>query len=368
MDPAETETVAWLVRWHLAMAHTAFKRDLADPKSVSDFVELVQSPERLKLLLVLTVCDIRAVGPGIWNGWKGQLLRDLYARAEEFMLGGQPVENRKERAEFVKIQLQKRLTDWPSNTGERYLRRGVDSFWLSADLSDHEHWARMIKTADEKERTITIDCQVHPFESVTMVTVYTADHPGLFSRLAGAITLSGASIVGARIFTTTDGMALDVFSIQDSEGNAIEKPELLTRLRQTIRKILSGETLLSVALGEKRGRLPGRASVFTIQPAAIIDNDASRTHTVIEVNGFDRPALLHDLTRAFYDLSLTISNARIATYGERAVDVFYVKDLFGLKVTSEPRLETIRKRLLNAIIVSKLENSDMARKSKLATA
>ncbi len=349
MDPAETETVAWLVRWHLAMSNTAFKRDLDDPKSISDFVEHVQSPERLKLLVVLTVCDIRAVGPGIWNGWKGQLLRTLYSRAEEYMLGGQPLANREERADLIKAQLRELLADWPGEAVDRHLGRGVAAFWLSAELSDHEHWARLMRSADEAGQAMAIDTQVHPFEAVTVVTVYTADHPGLFSRLAGAISLSGATIAGARIFTTTDGKALDIFSIQDMDGNPIERPETIGRLRLTIDKILSGETLLSVALSEKRSHLPGRTSVFTVQPAVIIDNDASRTHTVIEVNGRDRPALLHDLTKAFYSLSLTIANARIATYGERAVDVFYVKDLFGLKITSPTRLKTIRQRLLDAL-------------------
>jgi [protein-PII] uridylyltransferase len=350
MEPAETETVAWLVRWHLAMANTAFKRDLDDPKSISDFVEQVQSPERLKLLVVLTVCDIRAVGPGIWNGWKGQLLRTLYSRAEEQMLGGQPLANREERADAVREALRVKLRDWPAEAVSRHLDRGVAAFWLSAELSDHEYWARMMRAADEAGQAIAVDTRVQSFESVTEVTVYTDDHPGLFNRLAGAITLSGASIAGARIFTTTDGKALDIFTIQDMDGNPIERPENIARLRLTIAKILSGETLLSVALSEKRGRLPGRASVFTVQPAVIIDNDASRTHTVIEVNGRDRPALLYDLTMAFYGLSLTIANARIATYGERAVDVFYVKDLFGLKITSSTRLDTIRHRLLDAIV------------------
>jgi [protein-PII] uridylyltransferase len=368
MEPAETETVAWLVRWHLAMSNTAFKRDLDDPKSISDFVEHVQSPERLNLLVVLTVCDIRAVGPGIWNGWKGQLLRTLYSRAEEYMLGGQPLANREERADGVKEDLRERLRDWPADVISRHLDRGVAAFWLSAELSDHEHWARMMRTADEAGQTIAIDTQVHPFESVTQVTVYTTDHPGLFSRLAGAITLSGATIAGARIFTTTDGKALDIFSIQDLEGNPIERPETLARLRLTVDKILSGETLLSVALGEKPSHLPGRADVFTVQPAVIIDNEASRTHTVIEVNGRDRPALLHELTKAFYSLSLTIANARIATYGERAVDVFYVKDLFGLKITSPTRLDKIRNRLLEALAEPEEEADVAADQSSLASA
>jgi [protein-PII] uridylyltransferase len=295
------------------------------------------------------VADIRAVGPGIWNGWKGQLLRELYTRAEEFMLGGHPIEDREDRAAAVKEAVRERLADWPAEVAEAQLARGAPSFWLSADAANHERWARLMRKADEAGDEITVDARVHEFQSVTEVTVYTADHPGLFSRLAGAFTVCGASIADARIFTTTDGMALDVFWVQDLESRPIDRPDRIERLRRTVERILRGDLHAGVAVAERRSRLPGRASVFKVPPRVIIDNDASRTHTVIEVNGRDRPALLHDLTRAFFELSLQISNARIATYGERAVDVFYVKDLFGLKIDSESRQATIRDRLMLAL-------------------
>ena len=349
MSAAETETVAWLVRWHLAMSATAFKRDLDDPKTVADFVELVQSPERLKLLLVLTVADIRAVGPGIWNGWKGQLLRDLYYRAEAQMLGGHASAGRDIQVAGVQKALRERLADWSDADVQAHIDRGPPSFWLSADIDTHARWAELMRRGDAASEPLIIDARVHSFQSVTEVTVYSADHPGLFSRLAGAMTISGASIVDARIFTMNDGMALDIFWLQDSNRKPIASQDTTAKLKQRIEQTLHGDLRLSEMLPERRSRLPERAHVFSVEPTVIIDNEASATHTVIEVNGRDRPALLYDLTRAFFDLSLTISHARIATYGERAVDVFYVKDLFGLKIRAEQKLKAIRTRLLSAL-------------------
>jgi len=360
LDKSETETVAWLVRWHLLMSATAFKRDLDDPKTISDFVDAVQSPERLKLLLVLTVADIRAVGPGVWNGWKGQLLRDLYYRAEEAMLGG-AIEGSSARAKAVQQALRERLTDWSEEELERHFARVGPSFWLAADADGHVAWAELMRQGDRKHPPMQIDAKVHPFQSVTEVTVYMPDHPGLFSRLAGAFTVSGASIVDARIFTTNDGMALDVFWVQDLQGNPLSRPEDVARLRHRVELTMRGDIRLSKELPERRSTLPARARrVFTVEPVVIIDNDASNTHTVIEVNGRDRPALLYDLTRALFNLSLTISHARIATYGERAVDVFYVKDLFGLKIVNDTKLARIRESLLAALEREDKDTSDIA--------
>jgi [protein-PII] uridylyltransferase len=163
------------------------------------------------------------------------------------------------------------------------------------------------------------------------------------------MTVSGANIVDARIFTTSDGMAVDVFWLQDDNGEPIAGETALKRLSKRVEQVMSGEIKLSQALRQRRGKLPTRAQVFTVEPLIVFDNEASNTHTVIEVNARDRPALLHDLTRACFDLSLTIAHARIATYGERAVDVFYVKDLFGMKVTHPGKRKAIEARLRQAI-------------------
>ncbi len=345
----ETETVAWLVRWHLAMSATAFKRDISDPKTVADFVAHVQSPERLKLLLILTVADIRAVGPGVWNGWKGQLLRELYFQAESAMSGGHATEGREGRVQHAKKTLEEALPDWSQKERERYLARHSASYWLAFDADRHARHARMIRQAERAKQSLTVETRSDRFRAITEVAVFTSDHPGLFARIAGAMALTGANILEAKIFTTTDGMALDTFFIQDAEGGAFDRPDRLARLSTSIERALSGEVVLREALDKARGSWPKRTDVFTVQPIVIFDNDASNTHTVIEVNGRDRPGLLHDVTYAMYRLSLSIASAQIATYGERAVDVFYVKDMFGLKVDQRHKLAAIEKRLLAAL-------------------
>ncbi len=348
LTEAETEEVAWLVRHHLIMSNTAFRRDISDPKTVSDFADMVQSPERLRLLLILTVADIRAVGPGIWNGWKGQLLRDLYYSTEEVLLGGHSQAHRKERVAAVKEDLKPRLVDWSAREIQSHLKRGYDSYWLSADLDSLERHARLIRQADRDDAPLTLSTRVDRFRSVTEVTLYTADHPGLFARVAGAMSVCGASIVDAKIFTTTDGMALDVFWIQDAEGGAFDRPERLARLSTAVEQVLSGRLRPREWL-DRQTEPSKRVRAFTVAPRVLIDNAASERHTVIEVNGLDRPGLLFELTRALFTLSLTIVSAHIATYGERAVDVFYVADLFKQKISHPQKLKRIERRLIEIL-------------------
>ncbi len=350
LEAAETETVAWLVHHHLAMSATAFKRDLGDPKTIEDFVALVQSPERLRLLLVLTVADIRAVGPGIWNGWKGQLLRELYYRAEEAMSGGLITEGRGERVAEAKRRLGEALADWPAGEVEDHLARGYDSYWLSADAEPHARHARLIAEADQAGRPLTIETRIDRFQSITEVTLYAADHPGLFARVTGAMAVSGASVVDARIFTTTDGMALDSFFIQDTEGGAFAEPSRLAKLTAAIEQTLAGSLRPQRTLEDTSTPYPVRTRIFTVEPVVLIDNNASNSWTVIEVNGRDRPGLLHDLTWTLFRLALSIGSARIATYGERAVDVFYVRDMFGLKITHLAKLKKIERELRVALL------------------
>ncbi|RJF89537.1 [protein-PII] uridylyltransferase [Oleomonas cavernae] len=347
LTEAETETVAWLVRYHLAMSNTAFKRDITDPKTVQDFAELVQSPERLRLLIVLTVADIRAVGPGIWNGWKGQLLRTLYHETEPLLSGGHVTAGR-DRLARGHAEVSARLKDWRQDEIEAFFRRCPDSYFLSTDAPSIERHARLIREADRDNAPLTLATRIDRFRAVTEVTLYTADHAGLFARVTGAISVCGASIVDAKIFTTHDGMALDVFTIQDAEGDPFDRPERLAKLSTTIEQVLMGSVRPREIL-EGRAAPSKRTMNFTVVPRVLIDNNASTRMTVIEVNGRDRPGLLFELTRALFGLNLTIRSAHIATYGERAVDVFYVSDLFGHKVRHGGKLKAIERRLIDVL-------------------
>jgi len=350
MSEEETETVVWLVRWHLLMSHVAFKRDIDDDQTVRQFVEIVQSPERLKLLLCLTVADIKAVGPGRWNGWKATLLRHLYNRAIEVMSGSvDGGEARDQRIRQQQDALAAELSDWPAADLERHRALGYPAYWLAFDAATLARQARLIREAERAKAPLTLDTRVDRGRAVTEVTVYTADHPGLFSRLAGALALAGADIVDARIFTMTNGMALDVFTVQAAGGGSFDSGDRLAKLAVLVDKALAGEVRLADELAKRRPALSARTRVFKVAPRVIVDNKVSSAHTVIEVNGRDRPGLLYDLTRALTGLNLQIAAAKISTYGNVAVDVFSVKDVFGLKVTHDAKLKQVREALLAAL-------------------
>jgi [protein-PII] uridylyltransferase len=307
----------------------------------------------LRLLLVLTVADIRAVGPGVWNGWKGQLLRELYYAAENMMTGGDQMPSRSSRVAAAKAGLEDRIADFSPAERQRALTRHYDNYWLAFEPEELERHARLIAKADGEGELLVLDAATNKFRAITEIILYTPDNAGLFSQFAGAIAMSGGSIVDAKAFTTSDGFAVDVFSVQDADGDAFGDVERLGRLRQTIEKTLRGEIRPRRELARKVMR--NRASAFTIRPKVHFDNEASRIATVIEVECLDRPGLLYDITQAFFEAGLSISTSMVATYGERAVDVFYVRDGFGHKIVHPARLEAVEQRLKAALSPTPLE-------------
>jgi [protein-PII] uridylyltransferase len=347
LSDAETETVAWLVRWHLLMSATAFKRDLSDPQTIADFVGRVKSLERLRLLFLLTVVDIRAVGPGVWNGWKRQLLRQLFDAAEEMLRLGHKQRGRTERIAAVQAGLAAQL-GWEESRFARLTWRLPDSYWLAEPPNVIESNARLMDSADRAPASARpLATSVDADRGATLLSVYAKDRPGLFYRLSAAISLAGANIIDARIHTTLDSMALDNFLIQDSEGGPYADRHQLKRLEQAVLRAVEGEEPSMERLEAKA--LPRlRAEAFPIQPAVFVDNEASSRYTVVEVNARDRAALLSGLGRALYESKVAVHSAHIATYGERAVDVFYLTDPAGNKIESPARLKQIQARLLRA--------------------
>ena len=345
----EVEQTAWLVRHHLLFSGTAFRRDLDDGKTVEDFVAEVQSPERLRLLLVLTAADIRAVGPNVWTGWKGALLRQLYNAAAEVMSGGHAAADKALRVDAAKGALADRLEAWSPEARSAHLERLYPPYWLGFDTATHARHAAALAEADRGDASLVLDSRVNRFHGVTEITFVAKDRPALFSKLAGALALSGASIVNAKIFTTVDGTALDIFWVQDTLGGPFERPDRLARLSLLASQVVDRELDPGPALAARRRRSSRASAVFTAAPRVLIDNNVSTRHTVIEVNGRDRPGLLHDVTAALSDLGVSIVTAHVSTFGERAVDVFYVKDAFGLKIEQPGKLAKIRDRLLEAL-------------------
>jgi [protein-PII] uridylyltransferase len=345
-DEAETEMVVWLVRHHLLMSDVAQKRDISDLRTVRDFTKVVQSPGRLRLLLVLTVCDIRGVGPRVWNNWKAQLLRKLYWDTRDLLTGGSGELSNAARVDEARAALAQLLTHWPEPDREVELNRHYPPYWLGLDPGTHAIFAEL---AHEAKGTDGFVSRFLPDEShdATKACLYMQDHPGIFARMAGAFALAGANTVDARTYTTADGMACSTFWIQDRDGHPFEESRL-PRLKRTIERILRGEVIARDALQEKRRDKPRELS-FTVPTRIVFENDASELYTVIEVNARDRLGLLHALARTLTSLNINIFSAVIATYGEHAVDVFYVKDLFGHKIRSQQKLKLIEHRLIEAI-------------------
>jgi [protein-PII] uridylyltransferase len=265
------------------------------------------------------------------------------------MLAGTDTGRRRERIADAQQALTETLSDWPETAVRTFIDRQDPRYWLSFATDVHRRHAELVRAAEAQDTKLTLDFQIDRFRDRTELLLFTPDHPGLFMKVAGALALSGASIVDARIFTTTDGMALDSFGIQNADDRtAVADPKRLERIRRHIELALEGQLWLDRALAGRRS-LPSRADVFQVEPRALIDNNASRTHTVIEVNGRDRPGLLYDVAKTLKDLGMVISSAHISTYGERVVDVFYVKDVFGLKITQPSKLRQIQRMLIASL-------------------
>jgi [protein-PII] uridylyltransferase len=344
LTAAETETVAWLVRHHLLMSATAFKRDLSDFKTILDFAQGVATVERLRLLLILTVVDIRAVGPGVWNSWKRQLLTDLYDAAEEVLRLGH-----KQRGRDARIADKRLGAEADSGLGKsefaKIAKSLPDSYWIAEPAEIIT--ANLRHIAAHKNTNLAIEAVPDQARGATLVMVYAADHPGLFYRIAGGIHLAGGNIIDARIHTTRDGLAMDNFLVQDPLGRPFTDDRQIARLKQAIEDALANRHALLDRLSAKP--LPRiRAEAFRIAPAVIIDNKASNRFTVVEITAGDRPALLNQLAYALFQSKVTVHSAHIATYGERAVDTFYITDLIGAKIEAKPRIKALEKRLIEA--------------------
>ncbi|MFB9230499.1 [protein-PII] uridylyltransferase [Pseudohalocynthiibacter aestuariivivens] len=345
LKPDECDAVEWLVRYHLLMSDMAQKRDIGDPRTIRDFAKAVKTRKRLDLLTVMTVCDIRGVGPTTWNNWKAMLLRRLHAETASALETGYETLNHAARSNEAKRTLREALSDWDKKDLRVETSRHYSPYWQGLQTAQHEIFARLLLGIGDDE--IRMDLKPDQDRDATQAAFALADHPGIFSRLAGALALVGANVVDARTYTSKDGFATAVFWIQDAEGHPYEVNRL-NRLRSMINKTLKGEVIARDALKD-RDKIKKREREFRVPTSITFDNDGSEIYTIIEVDTRDRPGLLYDLTRTMATSNVYIASAVIATYGEQVVDTFYVKDMFGLKFHSEAKQKTLEKRLRDAI-------------------
>jgi [protein-PII] uridylyltransferase len=345
LSPADTDTLAWLVEQHLVMSSVAQSRDLSDRKTIENFTAVVQSLERMKLLTILTTADIRAVGPGVWNGWKAQLLRTLYYETEPVLTGGFSEVNRAQRVAMAQAELRAELKDWSAEQIGAYIARHYPAYWLKVDLPHRVEHARFVRETEKAGRSLATTFTLDAVRGVTEITILALDHPWLLSTLAGACAATGANIVDAQIFTTTDGRALDTIAVSREFDQDEDERRRAARIGDTIEKALSGALKLPEVVA-RRTSTRSRLKAFAIEPEVTVNDQWSNRYTVIEVTGLDRPGLLYELTATLSKLSLNITSAHVATFGERVVDVFYVTDLLGAKITSPTREMAIKRALL----------------------
>jgi len=361
LSDAETETVAWLIEQHLIMSTIAQSRDLSDQKTIRTFADTVQTLERLRMLLILTVCDIRAVGPGVWNGWKGQLLRTLYWETEVLLTGGHSAIDRKQRVMGAQDELRKALAGWSDDDFATYAARHYPAYWLKVDVAHKMRHAALLKSVHDSDYPLATEVATDAFRGVTELTVVAPDHPRLLSIIAGACAAAGANIVDAQIFTTTDGLAVDTIAISRAFDRDEDELRRAARVADGIEKALRGQIRLGEAIAARMSSThDAHAKTFPLAPDVTIDNNLSHRFTVLEVSGLDRPGLLYHLTAALSRLNLNIGSAHVVTFGEKAVDVFYVTDLTGAKIVNPSRQSTIRQALLDIFAPPEVENAKNA--------
>jgi [protein-PII] uridylyltransferase len=344
-NTADTDLVAWLVEVHLVMSTVAQSRDLSDRRTIENFAAVVQSLERMKLLAILTTADIRAVGPGVWNGWKAQLIRTLYYETEPVLTGGFSEVNRAERVAVAKAEFRGEIKDWPAELLDAYIGRHYPAYWLKVDLAHKLAQARFVHDAELAGERLAVSVGFDASRGVTELTVFAPDHPWLLSIIAGACALAGANIVDAQIYTTTDGLALDTIAVSREFEHDEDEARRAARIADAIEKAVRGQIRLPEVIA-KRAPPKGRLKAFAVEPEVTINNQWSQRYTVVEVTGLDRPGLLYELTTTLSKLNLNIASAHVATFGERVVDVFYVTDLLGAQITAPTRQAAIKRPLI----------------------
>ena len=341
----EVELTSWLIKNHLLMSDISQKRDLSEEKTIRDFANIVKTTNRLRLLTVLTVCDIRGVGPEVWNNWKAVMIRTLFYKTQNMLKENFETASRPEQIENAKSALRKELKNWEKSKLENEINRHNTGFYLGLTLQTQTIFSNLSK--NNEKLNVNSKVQTDTSRDATKVCFLIEDHPGIFSRLAGAIALSGANVIDARTYTTSDGYATSVFWIQSNEGKPFEENRL-SKLNKTINEALKGQIIARDILKEK-GKIKRKEKDFIVPTNITFDNEGSEIHTIIEIETRDRLGLLYDLARTLSDNYTSISSAIIATYGEQAVDTFYVKDLFGLKLHSQNKREILEKKIKEVI-------------------
>jgi [protein-PII] uridylyltransferase len=339
------------------MSKIAFRYELGDPKIIEDFSNNVMTVEKLKLLLVLTVADIKGVGPEIWNDWKGSLISELFLKSLDFL--------KKKKSSLVTIQS---TLDTKNSLEKYFLKNGYlqkdfinyskkyySNYWQIFNLSTIiDHFQIYSKMENEG-----LKFKVHVFSEAkieaTELLVIAPDHHGLFSLISGLVAASGFDVVSAKIITRSDGYALDTFYLQNKDKKPIADDYIRKKLIKNISIGLEGGLNVEKELNTKWKETPARYRAIKAPVRVIFDNKTSNNYTILEVKCKNAPGVLYRITKIITNLGCQINTANVSTYGDRVVDIFYLKNAFGLKIEDNTTIEKVRNSIFNI-----LEESDPA--------
>lgn len=346
--------VEFLVRRHLWMTHTAFRRDLEDPKTIIDFAETVGSVNNLKMLYLLTFADVKAVGPDVWNPWKASLLGELYVKVLGVLEEMEKGEFRREdlRAVLRRIhgRVQRELSkDYPVAAVQRFLEIMPERYFLST--SENEIPGHFVLMEKFSGRGAVSAVEHFPERDCSTVAICTYDRPGLFASITGVMAALNLDILNARIFTASDGRILDVFRVSHrGRSETVMAEQKWNKFRSTLQGVLDGELDVAELVAKSRPSSLLQKRVPKVSTVIEIDNRASDHFTIVEVFTEDRLGVLFTITYGLHQLGLSIHVAKISTNVDQVADVFYVTDEAGAKILDAARLDEIRQFLRESLI------------------
>ena len=341
----ELETISWLVEEHLTMSDFSQTRDIMDVKTIEDFSNIVQTPERLKFLFILTIADISAVGPGVWNAHKGQLLEQLYKETYTKLSGEVLDADQSLRAQNKIISIFSEADFYKKKKFKKWLDSQSNQYWLGLDNDIIFQQGQMF--IDKFKGNPLIMIYNREDADATEVSIMSQNSKGLFVKLTGAVSSMGINIVNAKIFTNSSNIAIDVIWIQDKDNKPILDDARLDRIKEKILNYIQSDIKVENFNGPRISNK--RINAFTVPVSVKIMNNISSDYTVIEVSGKDRPSILYGLAKTINLLNLNLYRAQVATFGERVVDVFYVLDSENKKIHHHNSKKSIEKRLLEVL-------------------
>ncbi len=351
LNREDSHRLQFLVQNHLSMVHISQRRDLHDPRTISDFAaKMMGMSENLRMLYLLTFADVRSVGPDVWSEWKGQLLQELYEKTYDLLEKGdffqekrsEKVRNRKRkvRAALLEDYPESRVNRCIANLTTRYLLS-----YRSVEIIKH-----LKLSLGRGKKTLALEVEQHSEHNYTQVTLATLDSPGLFAQIAGVMSAHAINILGAQIHTRKNGIVLDVLQVNSATGEAVENGAKWRRVEKNLAGVLEGRVFVRDLLDRQKAPSFMVARERPRRPSRIdISNDVSDQYTVIDIYAHDRIGLLHDITRTLTELGLYIAVSKISTKVDQAADVFYVRDIFGQKIGQSEKLQQIETTLLSCL-------------------